>query len=102
MKGILTNMKDLFWRAVRSKDARFNGTFYFGVRSTGIYCKPSCAARTPKRENVRFFSTFDEAESGGFRACLRCRPQLENAADTKIEAVIKTCKLIEMNEFENV
>lgn len=102
MKGILTNMKDLYWQAVQTKDARFNGAFYFAVNSTGIYCKPSCASRQPKRENVQFFATFNEAENNGFRACLRCKPHIENVTDSKIERVIKTCKYIEMNEFDNI
>lgn len=102
MRGILTNMNDLFWQAVKRKDARFNGTFYFGVNSTGVYCKPSCASRQPKRENVQFFTTFNEAEQKGFRACLRCKPQLENVTDSKMETVIKVCQLIEESEFDHI
>src|SRR5437764_12145020 len=61
-------------RAFETKDARFDGWFFAGVSSTGIYCRPSCPARTPKRENRRFFSTAAAAQLPGFRACKRCRP----------------------------
>lgn len=63
-----------FWRATVSRDARADGTFVLGVRSTNIYCRPSCPARRPLRRNVVFFRTREEAEKQGFRPCLRCRP----------------------------
>ncbi|MFC7327964.1 AlkA N-terminal domain-containing protein [Marinactinospora rubrisoli] len=62
------------YRAMSSKDGRFDGWFYVAVTSTGIYCRPSCPAVTPKRENTRFFPTAAAAQSAGFRACKRCRP----------------------------
>ncbi|WP_369201485.1 AlkA N-terminal domain-containing protein [Streptomyces sp. PU-14G] len=62
------------YEAVRSRDARFDGVFFLGVRTTGIYCRPSCPAVTPKRENVRFYPTAAAAQGAGFRACRRCRP----------------------------
>lgn len=62
------------YRAVQGRDARFDGVFYIGVTSTGIYCRPSCPAMTPKRQNVRFYRTAAEAQTAGFRACRRCRP----------------------------
>jgi AraC family transcriptional regulator of adaptative response / DNA-3-methyladenine glycosylase II len=65
---------DRWWLAVSSGDARFDGWVYCGVTSTGIYCRPSCPARTPKRENVRFYPTAAAAQTAGFRACKRCRP----------------------------
>ena len=65
---------DRCYRAAQSKDARFDGWFYLGVTSTGIYCRPSCPARTPKRENVRFYPSAAAAQRAGFRACMRCRP----------------------------
>ena len=65
---------ELCYRAVRSRDARFDGWFFVGVTSTGIYCRPSCPAVTPKRANVRFYPSAGAAQSGGFRACKRCRP----------------------------
>jgi AraC family transcriptional regulator of adaptative response / DNA-3-methyladenine glycosylase II len=62
------------YRAVQSRDTRFDGWFFGGVTSTGIYCRPSCPARTPKREHMRFFATAAAAQLAGFRACKRCRP----------------------------
>jgi AraC family transcriptional regulator of adaptative response/methylated-DNA-[protein]-cysteine methyltransferase len=63
------------WAAVLDRDASADGRFVYAVRSTGIYCRPSCPSRRPKRRNVRFFPTPDEAEAGGFRACRRCHPR---------------------------
>ncbi|WP_405801688.1 DNA-3-methyladenine glycosylase 2 family protein [Streptomyces sp. NBC_01506] len=62
------------YEAVASRDARFDGAFFFAVETTGIYCRPSCPAVTPKRENVRFYPTAAAAQGNGFRACRRCRP----------------------------
>jgi AraC family transcriptional regulator of adaptative response/methylated-DNA-[protein]-cysteine methyltransferase len=62
------------WRAVLARDRTFDGTFVTGVHSTGIYCRPSCAARHPRRENVRFYASAAEAEAAGLRPCKRCRP----------------------------
>ena len=63
-----------YWRATLARDSRADGSFVLGVRSTHIYCRPSCPARRPLRRNVTFFRTKEEAEKGGFRPCLRCRP----------------------------
>ncbi|MER5214462.1 AlkA N-terminal domain-containing protein [Streptomyces sp. NPDC002838] len=66
--------EDTRYEAVRSRDGRFDGEFFFAVVTTGIYCRPSCPAVTPKRHNVRFFATAAAAQGSGFRACRRCRP----------------------------
>lgn len=66
--------EDRCYRALQSKDTRFDGWFFVGVTSTGIYCRPSCPARLPKRANVRFYATAAAAQLAGFRACKRCRP----------------------------
>lgn len=63
------------WRIALAKDRRFDGAFVTGVHSTGIYCRPSCPARPPKRENVSFYATPSDAEAAGLRPCLRCRPE---------------------------
>jgi AraC family transcriptional regulator of adaptative response / DNA-3-methyladenine glycosylase II len=67
-------VEDSRYEAVRGRDARFDGVFFFAVSTTGIYCRPSCPAVTPKRQNVSFFATAAAAQGAGFRACRRCRP----------------------------
>ena len=76
MRGSMHVMDDFerCYRAVQSRDPRFDGWFFTAVTSTHIYCRPSCPALTPKRENVRFYPTAAAAQQAGFRACLRCRP----------------------------
>src|SRR3954452_23627187 len=66
--------RDRCYDAIRSRDARFDGVFFTAVRTTRIYCRPSCPARLPRLENVRFYPTAAAAQAAGFRACLRCRP----------------------------
>ena len=68
--------EDQMCEAVRDCDAACDGKFYYGVKTTGIYCRPSCKSKLPKRENVVFFGTREEAENAGFRPCKRCRPDL--------------------------
>ena len=67
---------DACYLALKARDARFDGSFFTGVTSTGIYCRPVCRVRTPRRENCRFFAHAAQAEGAGFRPCLRCRPEL--------------------------
>jgi len=67
---------DACYLALKARDARFDGRFFTGVTSTGIYCRPVCSVKAPKRENCRFFILAAQAESAGFRPCLRCRPEL--------------------------
>src|SRR5919109_1217470 len=64
------------YSALVARDPRFDGVFYVGVTSTGIYCRPICTARTPKQANCRFFNSAEAAEKARFRPCLRCRPEL--------------------------
>src|ERR1700738_4802466 len=63
------------YRALLTRDARFDGRMFTAVRTTGVYCRPICPARTPKRENVTFYPTASAAQEAGFRPCLRCRPE---------------------------
>jgi AraC family transcriptional regulator of adaptative response / DNA-3-methyladenine glycosylase II len=63
------------YRALATRDDRFDGRFFTAVRTTRIYCRPICPARTPKRENVAFFGTASAAQEAGYRPCLRCRPE---------------------------
>jgi AraC family transcriptional regulator, regulatory protein of adaptative response / methylated-DNA-[protein]-cysteine methyltransferase len=86
------------WQAVKRRDSVFDGKFVFAVRTTGIFCRPSCASRPAKRENVSFFSTVAEAEKAGYRACKRCRPDKLGAPDPRVEAVKRACAKIEQAE----
>ena len=71
---------DACYQALKARDARFDGRFFTAVSSTGVYCRPVCKVRTPKRENCSFFALAAQAESAGYRPCLRCRPELAPAA----------------------
>lgn len=64
------------WSAVQRSDANYDGLFFYAVKSTGIFCRPSCRSRPPKPENVRYFASADEAQAAGFRPCKRCRSDL--------------------------
>ena len=85
---------EVFWRAVQTKDARFDGAFVFGVKTTGIFCRPSCSSKPAKRENVEFFDGLERAEYSGFRACLRCKPKQTNRVDPQIEMVMRALDII--------
>ena len=88
---------DTVWRAVEAKDPRFDGWVFCAVTSTGIYCRPSCPARTPRRENVRFHATAAAAQAAGFRACKRCRPDAAPGSpewDTRADLVGRAMRLI--------
>src|SRR5947199_6759280 len=86
------------WQAVVDRNAKAEGTFVTAVRTTGIYCRPGCAARLPRRENVTFYANPVEAEAAGFRACLRCKPNLERSEDAQAKAVARACRAIEEAE----
>ena len=86
------------WAAVQARDATADGVFFYAVRSTGVYCRPSCAARPARRENMVFYGTFAAAEAAGFRACKRCRPNQENPDVQKNEAIGRACVLLEAVE----
>ncbi|HWD54345.1 MAG TPA: AlkA N-terminal domain-containing protein [Acidimicrobiales bacterium] len=85
------------YEAAKSKDDRFDGVFFCAVTSTGIYCRPSCPARTPKRENIRFYPTAAAAQQAGFRACLRCRPDATPGSpewNVRADVVARAMRLI--------
>src|SRR5690349_22718759 len=86
------------WAAVLARDAKADGTFYYSVKTTGVFCRPSCAARTARPENVAFHATTADAERAGFRACLRCRPLDPPAAERNAAQVAELCRLIESRE----
>jgi AraC family transcriptional regulator of adaptative response / DNA-3-methyladenine glycosylase II len=88
---------DRLWIAIEAEDPRFDGWVFCGVKTTGIYCRPSCPARTPKRENVRFFATAAAAQAAGFRACKRCRPDATPGSpdwDLRADLVGRAMRLI--------
>ena len=80
------------WAAVMARD---EADFYYSVRTTGVYCRPSCAARRPRRENVAFHASVDEAEGAGFRPCRRCRPDEAPAAERQAALVTAACRAVE-------
>jgi AraC family transcriptional regulator of adaptative response/methylated-DNA-[protein]-cysteine methyltransferase len=85
------------WQAVTQRDAAADGRFVYAVRTTGVYCKPSCSARAARRENVRFFAAADAARAAGFRACKRCRPDA-GAADPHVAAIRAACEQLAQAE----
>lgn len=85
------------WQSVLERDRSADGTFVFAVRSTGIYCRPSCPARRPERANVLFFALPEAAEQAGFRACRRCRPEEVKLRDPQADLVQQICRHIEAN-----
>jgi len=89
------------WDAVSRRDSALDGQFYFGVLTTGVYCRPGCPARTAKRANVRFYRTPAEAERDGLRPCLRCRP-LETHGDAARERMLALCRYIERNAAQSL
>ncbi len=82
------------WHAVLARDRRFDGAFVYAVRSTGIYCRPSCASRRPRRTQVTFFPIPEAAEREGFRACRRCHPADVNGRDPAVALVREACRAI--------
>lgn len=86
------------WAALGARDARADGSFVYAVRTTGVYCRPSCPSRTARPENVSFHRTCAEAEAAGFRPCRRCRPDAPGLAERHAEAVARACRLIETAE----
>jgi len=89
---------DQRWEAVRRRDRGADGAFYYAVRTTGIYCRPSCASRTPRRENVEFHTTPTAAEAAGFRPCKRCKPNAQGVVERQAEVVARACRIIEKAE----
>ena len=93
-----TTRNDPRWAAVQSHDARADGTFFYSVRTTGVYCRPSCAARPARPENVAFHATAAEAERAGFRPCRRCKPDQPALAEQHAVRVTEACRWIESAE----
>ena len=83
------------WEAFVARDASCEGQFYIAVKTTGVYCRPGCPARLPKRTNVRFFDTRNEAERAGFRPCKRCKPDQPSLGELHAGKIAQACRLIE-------
>ncbi|CAN5476916.1 bifunctional DNA-binding transcriptional regulator/O6-methylguanine-DNA methyltransferase Ada [soil metagenome] len=86
------------WAALRARDPRADGTFFYSVKTNGVYCRPSCGARPARPENVEFHGTAAAAERAGFRACKRCRPNAPPLADRQAAQVATICRLIEKSD----
>lgn len=90
--------RDARWQCVKSRDARADGSFFYSVKTTGVYCRPSCGARLPRPENVAFHATKEAAERAGFRPCKRCKPDQAPLAERAAAQVAAMCRLIEESE----
>jgi AraC family transcriptional regulator of adaptative response/methylated-DNA-[protein]-cysteine methyltransferase len=87
------------WQAVTTRDARADGAFYYAVRTTGVFCRPSCASRLPLRENVEFFADADDARDAGYRECKRCRP---GGLPRELEIVQRACAALDADPQERL
>ena len=98
-KGFATaTERDPRWISVVGRDPAADGTFYYSVKTTGVYCRPSCAARRARPENVRFHTTWQDAEQAGFRPCKRCKPRQVRATDPNVKRIARACRVIESSE----
>ena len=89
------------WEAVAARDGRYDGAFVYAVRSTGVYCRPSCPSRRPRREQVVFFRGPESAEREGFRPCRRCHPR-EVPRQTESWLITAACRLMEQNSGDPI
>lgn len=92
---ITAELEERCWLAVQRHDVGCDGLFYYAVRTTGVYCRPGCASRQPKRENVSFFALPEAARQAGFRACKRCKPDNVAIRDPQAELIQSVCRLID-------
>lgn len=89
---------DARWASVVARDPQADGTFYYSVKTTGVYCRPSCVARLARPEHVRFHATCRDAEQAGFRPCKRCKPDQASPAEQHAATIAGACRLIEKSE----
>lgn len=97
--GAVLEDTQAMWDAVQARDTRFDGTFVYAVRSTGVYCRPCCPARRPHRDRVAFFRGPEDAERAGFRACLRCRPK---EPSPQAQLVNDVCRFVDAHIEEGI
>lgn len=90
--------QDPRWQQVLNRDTAADGTFVYAVKTTGVYCRPSCPSRRAKPGNVSFYECMDEAETAGFRECRRCHPRGQSPQDLSQEVVVAACRLIERSD----
>src|SRR5262245_13410982 len=90
--------KDPRWASIMNRDAAADGKFVYAVRTTGVYCRPSCPSRPAKPKNVSFYATCADAEAAGYRACQRCAPNGQSLAEANAAVVAAACRLIEEAE----
>lgn len=95
---LAASLDDQRWQAVTQRDKAADGCFYYAVRTTGVYCRPSCPSRQARRENVVFYDTGVQAEKAGFRACKRCKPNEAALAERQAQAIAAVCRAIEQAE----
>ena len=86
------------WHSVVEREGAADGKFFYSVKTTGVYCRPSCGARLARPENVQFYSTPEEAEKAGFRPCKRCKPKRIGSATENAAKIAKACRQIERSE----
>ena len=96
------SVEDRRWDAVMRRDGTADGTFVYSVKSTGVYCRPSCPSRPAKRVNVRFHATAGDAAAAGFRPCLRCRPDDPSRAERQASTVAAACRAIREQESTSI
>src|SRR5437870_108296 len=89
--------KEAGWQAVASRDRGFDGQLFYAVKTTGIYCRPSCPSRRPRPENVEFYFDREAAERAGFRACLRCKPREQHFTHAEADLARRVCEHISQN-----
>ncbi len=90
---------DIFWNAVQTRNRGWDGRVFYGVKTTGIFCRPSCPAKRPDRSSVEFFLSAKDAEKAGFRACKRCHPDHFEVGDNQVE-YLRMISLLENYAYE--
>lgn len=88
-------IEDPRWIAVQERDPQADGRFYYAVKTTGVYCRPSCASRLARMENVSFYPTCEQAEEAGYRACLRCKPGERSVRECNADRVAQACDILD-------
>ncbi|WP_413081173.1 bifunctional DNA-binding transcriptional regulator/O6-methylguanine-DNA methyltransferase Ada [Yersinia rochesterensis] len=99
VRGVIDSLSDPRWAAIVNRDKTADGQFVYAVKTTGVYCRPSCSSRQAKAENIEFFADNDAAELAGFRPCKRCRPTQLSQAQLHAEKISQACRLIEQAEI---